>query len=334
MKPFTYPIVAGDIGGTNARFAVMEAPGAEAIDLPTEPTGRYATLEEALAHALEKGAAPAPATGLFAAAGPIREGGLDLTNASWHIRPPRVAAHCGLDEVVLFNDFEAQALALAVLRSDHVETIGEATFRTDATKAVIGPGTGLGVGVLAFADDRWFPVPGEGGHVDIGPRTAREADIFAHLERIEGRVSGEQVLSGDGLLNLAGAVAATDGAARRYGHPSDVTFAALDGGDATAREALTLFATLLGRMAGDLALTVLARGGVYIGGGIAPRMVDFLRASPFREAFLDKAPHGDLMAAIATGIVVDDRPALDGLLGLAGDPDRFVIDLTGRRWRP
>ena len=333
MTDFAYPIVAGDIGGTNARFSVVPGPGAAQIDLPTVPTARYGSLEEALADALRSGEAPAPRTGLFAAAGPIDADGLDLTNAAWTIRPPDIIARCGLGEVALFNDFEAQALALAVLQPHHVEPVGAARPRGDRTKAVIGPGTGLGVGMLVHAAGRWVPVPGEGGHVDLGPRGPREEAIFARAETIEGRMSGEQLLSGDGLLNLARAVAAADGSGRRYGDPSDVTYGALLAGDEVAREALSLFCTLLGRMAGDLALTVLARGGVYIGGGIAPRIVDFLQASGFRAAFEDKAPHRRLMEEIATLIVVDDRPALDGLVGLAAEPDRFLLDLDFRRWR-
>ena len=333
MTEFAWPVVAADIGGTNVRFAWLEHAEAEPVHLAKLRTNAFDTLTDALNEALAQARLETPKTGLFAGAGPIRDDGLDLTNAKWIIRPPDVLDRTGLREVVLFNDFEAQALALPFLGDDDLHRVGGAGSRDDRTKAVIGPGTGLGVGVLARAGGRWIVVPGEGGHVDIGPRDRSEHAVFEHIERIGGRVSGEQALSGNGLMNLYRAVCRAADADPVHDDPADVTDAALGADDDAARRALTLFCTLLGRLAGDVALTVMAKGGVYIGGGIVPRILDFLDASPFRDAFEDKAPHEALMRACATAVVTADVPALEGLLGFARDPDAFIVELAHRRWQ-
>lgn len=312
MTDFAWPVVAADIGGTNVRFAWLEHAEAEPVHLAKLRTNGFETLTDALNKALSKADVAPPGTGLFAGAGPIRDDGLDLTNARWVIRPPDLIERTGLAEVVLFNDFEAQALALPFLGEDELHRVGDAAPRADRTKAVIGPGTGLGVGVLAHAQGRWVVVPGEGGHVDLGPRDAKEASIFERIERIGGRVSGEQALSGDGLLNLYRAVCGTRGENCAHDDPADVTEAALADDDAAAREALTLFCALLGRLAGDLALTVMAKGGVYIGGGIVPRLGDFFARSGFREHFEAKGRMQAYLEKIPSFVIHSPYPALVG----------------------
>jgi len=239
----------------------------------------------------------------------------------------------------VLNDFEAQALAVVALGPEHREKIGGGEPDPNAARVVLGPGTGLGVAGLVRFGDRWIPVAGEGGHMDIGPRTPRDFQVFAHLDKLDGRISGEQILSGRGLLNTyravaaAGSTAAADGATQHFTTPAEITAAALGGTDAIAEEALELFVTCLGRTAGDLALVFKSQGGVYLTGGIAQKIVPALRAANFRAAFEDKAPHREMMSRIPVYVVTHPLAALSGLAAYACQPDRFGVATAGRRWR-
>ena len=152
---------------------------------------------------------------MLAVAGPVDGDEIPLTNCPWVVQPQGMLDSLGLSDVVVLNDFEAQALAVVALGEEHMEKIGGGAPEADASRVVLGPGTGLGVAGLVRACGRWIPVPGEGGHMDIGPRTPRDFEIFPHLEPIEGRISGEQILCGRGLVNIYRAVAKADGSRRR-----------------------------------------------------------------------------------------------------------------------
>jgi glucokinase len=258
---------------------------------------------------------------------------IPLTNCPWVVRPRQMLADLGLCDVVVLNDFEAQALAVVALGPEHREKIGGGEPDPNAARVVLGPGTGLGVAGLVRFGDRWIPVPGEGGHMDIGPRTPRDFQVFAHLEKLDGRISGEQILCGRGLLNTYRAVAAADGTTPRFTTPAQVTAAALGRTDAVAGEALELFVTCLGRTAGDLALVFKSQGGVYLTGGIAQKIVPALKAANFRAAFEDKAPHQEMMSRIPVYVVTHPLAALSGLAAYARAPDRFGVRTEGRRWR-
>ncbi len=324
------PAIVADIGGTSARFAVVGADGE-----PSNPTkvavADHPSLEAALTMALS--AAPQrPRSAVFALAGLVRGDRARLTNGSWVADPRSLLADHGLSDVVIVNDFEALALSLPFLAADHLVRVGEGVADPDGTRLVIGPGTGLGAAGLLKVDGRWLPVRGEGGHIDFGPRTARDAELWPYLDRIGGRVSAEWLLSGPGLLRLHRAVARSHGSDADYGASADITAAALAGTDPIAREALDLFAAYLGRYAGDLALVFMPAGGVFIGGSIAPAMAGWLRTSGFRASFADKAPHGAILADLTTAIITHPTPALLGLATLVTDPTRFAVDLSGRRW--
>ena len=213
-----------------------------------------------------------------------------------------------------------------------MEKIGGGEPEPGAGRVVLGPGTGLGVAGLIHALGRWIPVPGEGGHMDLGPRTPRDFEVFPHIERIEGRISGEQILCGRGLVNAYRAVAKADGRPAPFTLPSEVTAAALAGTDATAEEALALFVTCLGRTAGDLALVFMSRGGVFLTGGIAQKIVPALKTGNFRAAFEDKAPHGDLMRSMPVYVITHPLAALVGLAAYARAPSLFGVQTAGRRW--
>lgn len=328
-----FPVLIGDIGGTNARFAILSDAYAEAREFPAVRTADFATIDEAIQAAVLDKTATQPRSAVLAVAGPVDGDAIDLTNCDWVVRPRDLIDGLGLSDVIVVNDFEAQALAVADMDPTHVVELGGGRAEENATRVVLGPGTGLGVGGLVRAAGMWVPVPGEGGHVDLGPRTERDLAVWPHLERVGGRVSAEQVLCGRGIANLYRAVAAADGAEPTMDDPATITGAAVTRTDAVAVEALDLFAVLLGRVAGDLALTFMATGGVYVSGGIGQHIVGILKSGGFREAFEDKAPHTDLVASIATRLVIHPLAPLAGLAAFARTPQRFVVETQGRRWR-
>jgi glucokinase len=219
------------------------------------------------------------------------------------------------------------------LGEEHMEKIGGGAPEPNAGRVVLGPGTGLGVGGLIHALDHWIPVPGEGGHMDIGPRTPRDFEVFPHIDKLEGRISGEQILCGRGLVNVYRAVARTDGKPTPLTMPAEVTGAALAKSDPVAEEALELFVTCLGRTAGDLALVFMGRGGVFLTGGIAQKIVPALKEGNFRAAFEDKAPHSALMREMPVYVITHPLAALLGLAAYARTPSLFGVQTAGRHWR-
>jgi glucokinase len=328
-----FPILIGDIGGTNARFSVVLDANSEAGEPRIVQTADFPTIDAAIQAAVLDRSSVQPKSAVLAVAGPVDGDEIELTNCPWVVRPKEMIANLGLTDIVVLNDFEAQALAVVALGEEHMEKIGGGTPEPNAGRVVLGPGTGLGVAGLVHALGHWIPVPGEGGHMDIGPRTPRDFEVFPHIATIEGRLSGEQILCGRGLVNVYRAVAAADGKAAPFTKPSEVTAAALAGTDAVAEEALSLFVTCLGRTAGDLALVFMSRGGVFLTGGIAQKIVPALKAGNFRAAFEDKAPHSALMRDMPVYVITHPLAALLGLAAYARAPSLFGVQTDGRRWR-
>ena len=328
-----FPTLIADIGGTNARFALVTDAFAEAKMFTPIRTRDYPSLDAAIQdHVLDQ-TSLIPRGAVLAVAGPIDGDAIDLTNSDWVIEPRRLVERLGFREAVVLNDYEAQALAVAALPEGAHAKIGPGAPEANANRVVIGPGTGLGVAGLVHAEGTWIPIAGEGGHVDLGPQTRRDAEVFAHLNRIDGRVSGETVLSGAGLVNLYRAVCAADGDSPRYDDPAEITAAAERGGDGQAVETLGLFVEYLGRMSGDLALIFMARGGVYLTGGITQKILSFLDRRRFRDGFESKAPHGDILRAIPTYAITHTYAPLEGLAAYARTPSRFGVPLAGRHWK-
>jgi glucokinase len=330
---FPFPILIGDIGGTNARFSLLSDANAEARPFPIVQTVKFATIDAAIQSVVLDHVSTQPRSAILAVAGPINGDEIPLTNCPWVVRPKDLLANLGFDDVMIVNDFEAQALAVASLGDEHQIQLGGGAELAGHSKVVLGPGTGLGVAGLVHALDAWIPVPGEGGHVDLGPRSARDLEVFPHIERIEGRVSAEQILCGRGLAGLYRAICAADGVEPKFADPADVSEHGLSGADPQAAETLSLFATYLGRLAGDMACTFLARGGVYLAGGIPQKILPALQGPEFRAAFEDKAPHEVLMSTIPTFVVTHPLAALAGLAAYASQPRRFGVATEGRRWR-
>ncbi len=327
-----FPILIGDIGGTNARFALLLDSFAEPKMFPVIQTADFETVDDAIQATVLDKTSVQPKSAVLAVAGPIDGAEIDLTNSPWVIRPQQMLAGLGIEEVIVVNDFEAQALAISSLGEQSRTQIGGGDVHEGASRVVVGPGTGLGVAGLVRARNMWIPVAGEGGHIDLGPRTGRDLAIWPHLETIEGRVSGEQVLCGRGLVNLYRAIAAADGAEPVHTTPAEITEAAVNQKDPLSIEAVDLFATYLGRVAGDLALIFMARGGVFIAGGIFQRIIPILKSEQLRAAFEDKAPHSALMRDIPLFVVTEPLAALAGLATYARTPRFFGLETTGRRW--
>ncbi|WP_378946246.1 glucokinase [Mesorhizobium sp. ANAO-SY3R2] len=327
-----FPILIGDIGGTNARFAIVESADRPAGEPKIVQTASYPTIDEAILAVLD-GSPIRPRSAVLAVAGPVEGEEIALTNCPWVVRPRQMFSSIGLSDILVLNDFEAQALAVVALGDEHMEKIGGGEPEPGAARVVLGPGTGLGVAGLIHALGRWIPVPGEGGHMDIGPRSQRDFEVFPHIEKLEGRISGEQILCGRGLVNTYRAVAIADGKVPTLTQPAEVTAAALDGRDAIAEEALELFVTCLGRTAGDLALVFKSKGGVFLTGGIAQKIVPALKTGNFRDAFEDKAPHRELMRSMPVYVITHPLAALAGLAAYARTPSLFGIETGHRRWR-
>ncbi|MDP3895260.1 MAG: glucokinase [Mesorhizobium sp.] len=328
-----FPVLIGDIGGTNARFAILVDSYAEPKQFPVVQTADFATIDEAIQVTILDRTSILPRSAVLAVAGPVDGDEIQLTNCPWVVRPKAMIAGLGMDDIVILNDFEAQALAVVALGDEHMVKIGPGIAEPSAGRVVLGPGTGLGVAGLVHARRTWIPVPGEGGHMDMGPRTPRDFEVFPHLEAIEGRISAEQLLCGRGLVNIYRAVGKADRRATPLATPAEITGAALDGSDPVAVEALAMFCTCLGRIAGDLALVFMSRGGVYLTGGIAQKIVPALLSGDFRRAFEDKAPHRELLAAMPVYVITHPLAALSGLAAYARTPSRFGVETSGRRWK-
>jgi glucokinase len=328
-----FPILIGDIGGTNARFSILLDADAEPKPFPNVRTADYPTIDDAIQKVVLDMSSVQPRSAILAIAGPIDGDEIDLTNCHWVVRPKGMIADLGFEDVLVVNDFEAQALAVAAMPDEYRETLGTNSEPHMASRVVLGPGTGLGVAGLVYARHMWFPVPGEGGHVDVGPRSERDFEIFPHLKRIEGRVSAEEILSGRGVVNIYQAVCAADGLQPAFSDPADITAHGLNRSNSQAVETLSLFATYLGRVAGDMALIFMARGGVYLAGGISQKIVPALKGPEFRTAFEDKAPHTELMGTIPTFVVTHPQAALAGLASFARTPSAYGLSMDGRRWQ-
>ena len=246
-----------------------------------------------------------------------------MTNHPWRFSVTALKARLGVERLLVLNDFEALALALPALGADDSRAVGGGTAAAGGNLAVLGAGTGLGMaGLVADGHGGWHPVVGEGGHATLAASTPREASVSAVLGERFGHVSAERVLSGPGLVNLYQALCVLEGRAAAAIEPANVLASGLDPGaahDTRCAEALQLFAALLGSSAGNLALTLGARGGVFIGGGIAPRLGTHFDALPFRARFEDKGRFRGYLEAIPTRVIVAEVPAL---LGAAHALDR------------
>jgi glucokinase len=308
-----YPWVVADIGGTNARFALVEGPGAAPTRVHTLPTRDHAGMAEvAAAYLAEHAPDVTPGAACLAIAGPVVNGAYRLTNAHWEPdSAEHVRARLGLAHVDVINDFEALAYALPHLGPDDLHAVGGETLPGGggtAPLAVLGPGTGLGVAALIPTPGGWVPNPGEGGQVDIPAGTDAEVEVMRLLRAEQGASNAEYLLSGDGLTRLHRFLSMINGV-----DAAPLTAAEIcERRDPLSAETLEMFCALLGAFAGNAALTLGARGGVFLGGGILPRIADVLENSDFRRRFEAKPRVEEYVRAIPTAIITHSGPALVG----------------------
>lgn len=328
-----FPVLIGDIGGTNARFALLADRDAPWERIPDIHTANYPTVEDAIEKGVLGWTALRPKTAILALAGPIAGEAVSLTNCPWIFEPRKLIPRFGLASMILLNDFEALSLCLPGLGPGDLDAIGNGKAAPERPKVVVGPGTGLGAGALIHALGTWIPVPGEGGHIDLGPVSERDFALWPHFEKSFGRFSAETLLCGPGLMRVYRGIASLEKRPAPFTTPADVTAAGLVGDDPTSVEALDFFVTHLGRLAGNLAVVFVASGGVYLAGGISAKIAPALKSGRFREAFIAKDPHRHLMEAMMTAIIVKPDPALSGIADFARHPDRFGVELGARLWQ-
>ena len=300
-----------DIGGTNARFAVASNDG-RISKARTLACADYRDPAHAAKSYLESMGLPAPTQACFAFACPTHEDRIRMTNNGWDFSRARTKEQLGLQRLEIINDFMALALSLPFLAADSLRQVGGISQVGKLPIGVVGPGTGLGVSGLIPHKGGWLPLDSEGGHASLAVSGPRETAILHHLERHYSRVSAERVLSGPGLKALYAALCTIDQVPAQELAPSDILAKALAEEDPVCREALEVFCALLGGFAGDYALMLGARGGIYIGGGIAPRLGNFLVRSNFRRRFEDKGRLSGYVAAIPCYVITADYPALTG----------------------
>ena len=306
----------GDIGGTNARFAIAQA--GEYDQLRHVEVDHYPSLQDALSDYLQ--ALPAGErsnlAGALAIAGPVLGDRISMTNKAWSFSVNELKQGLGLASLAVVNDFAATARAIPHIPRQDIFTVGPAVPEAKGNIGVIGPGTGLGMSALIPDGGDWVLVAGEGGHATLAASTPEEFAIVEMLRKRWSHVSAERVLSGAGLVNLYEALCEIGGNEPLMLSPADATRHAINKTDKTCVRAFALFCEFLGSVAGDLALTVSAFGGVYVAGGILPRFKEAFAASAFRERFESKGRFSSMLAKMPTHLILEESPALIGLANM------------------
>ncbi len=322
-------ILAGDIGGTKTRLALFHQEGDRWLRGETEsyPSQQAADFSEILRQFTLRHPARLESA-CFGAPGPVFDGEVDPTNLDWDVSEEDIKKALGIDSVKVVNDLVATAAAIPLLPADKVMTLyaGKPSKVLEERYVVLAPGTGLGQAFLAIHDGSPFIFPSEGGHVDFAPTSELQIRLLSYLLGRFPRVSYERVLSGPGLENIYDFLrdevfrGEPEELKRRFqseDRAKVISQTGLEGTHAIASEALNVFTTILGAYAGNLALTFRANRGVFLGGGIPPKMIDKLREGPAVNAFLKKEQMADLVAAIPLRVILDDHAALLGAASIA-----------------
>lgn len=308
--------LVADVGGTNARLALAD--GQQIVQHRVYPCAQYPDLAAVIKDYRQwSGVAFEQAS--VAIANPVTGDHIQMTNHSWQFSIEATRQALSLKRLLVLNDFTALALSLPHLRADERQQIGGGQAIAEQTLGLIGPGTGLGVSGLVYGAGHWYPLASEGGHATFVATDLRQQQVKDFLAQRFGHVSFERVVSGSGLAFIYQALAQADGLSRPELSPAQISDAALSAQDPLAVEALQLFCRALGTAAGNLALTLGARGGVYIGGGIIPRLGEFFERSGFRQAFEAKGRFEGYLSAIPTWIITAEFPALTGAYAALAD---------------
>ncbi|MEJ2533199.1 MAG: glucokinase [Halioglobus sp.] len=319
--------LVADIGGTNARFGLEDYASTELGQIERLSVADHSQFADALRHYLEivadsGGWQRLPRAACLALACPVNGDRIQFTNSPWTVDRVELSGLLNQARVELINDFAAVGHAVTELRPRDWCQIGGGASDPDRPVAILGPGTGLGVCSLVPIGAGYKVIEGEGGHVDFAPVDPQEIAVLELLTRRFGRVSVERMLSGAGLLNIYGALAELLGQPVHWETPAQITDSALSGVDSLAVRTLEMFCRVLGSVAGNLALTLGARGGVYIAGGIVPRFIDFIEASEFRQRFDSKGRFSNYLRDIPVRVITKED------LGLSGAVKRLkMLDL-------
>ncbi|HWK73223.1 MAG TPA: glucokinase [Povalibacter sp.] len=310
------PRLIADIGGTNARFALLE--GNEPLSEQVLACADFPDLVSAVEHYLKQAGADSgdhrPKEAAMAIAGPITGDVIRMTNHPWQFSAARVREQLRLRRLIFLNDFTALALALRHLPADELVVVGSGRPVPNAPIALIGPGTGLGVSGLIPAANQWIALQGEGGHSTLAVMNEREMAVLKELHQRFSHVSAERVLSGPGLVNLYDALCALERKVPDQLTPREITRRADEGSCRVCMETVSMFCALLGTMAGNLVLTLGAVGGLYIGGGVVPQLGRLFDKSHFRDRFEDKGRYGEYLAAVPVYVIHSALPAFVGLM--------------------
>lgn len=325
-------VLLADIGGTNARFALADpsAPSPLLVDsVQGFAVADFPSLADTARHYLHETGQHEQGIrrGVFAVAGRVDGDEARITNHPWVISKARTQAQLGFDRVTLINDFAAQAMAIPLLQAGDVVRIGGVSWDPESapqhrTYAILGPGTGLGVGALVIREGRHFPLETEGGHVSFPPGTPEELAILDRLSAQFGRVSNERLICGPGLVNIHRALSEIAGEDPGPMQPSDIT-ARAQAGDPRCMRAVDVFCAVFGAISGDLVLTLGAWDGVFLTGGLVPKMLDALQHSGFRQRFEHKGRFSPTMARVPSLAVMHPHA---GLLGTAAIARREALD--------
>jgi glucokinase len=315
-------LLAGDIGGTNTRLGLFQVDGGSLrlITSKTYPSRDHASLNEIVREFVAAGPVPVEAA-TFGVAGPVRDGRSHTSNLPWIVDSAELARELGLEKVGLINDLEANAYGVAMLGSDDLVVLNAGEPDARGNLAIISAGTGLGEAGCYWDGREHHPFASEGGHSDFAPRDELETELLSYLATRFGRVSYERVLSGPGLFNVyqflrdTGRGEQSDWLAQEIGlgDPSAaISSAALEGRSELCEQAIEIFVSIYGGEAGNLALKLMALGGVYLGGGIAPKVVQKLTGPTFMGAFTAKGRMKSLLESVPVSVITNEKTALLG----------------------
>ncbi|MGB8339687.1 MAG: glucokinase [Burkholderiales bacterium] len=305
--------LVADIGGTFGRFAVLQPGSGIPQHEQTLLCADFEGLNEAVEHYLAHTTSTRPAAAAIAIASTITGDQVKMTNQAWKFSIEQTRKQLKLDQLIVLNDFTALAMALPYLPASQLRQIGGGSKVADAPLALIGAGTGLGVSGLIPCGSKWVALQGEGGHVSFSPANEREIEILKIVQNEYPHVSAERLISGIGYENLYRAISQlNDVAGDSAITPEQISERAISGNDKLCVEVLDTFCAMLGTAAGNLALTLGARGGVYIGGGIVPKLGPYFDASPFRMRFEAKGRFSEYLQRLPTFVIESEHPALIG----------------------
>jgi len=310
--PQSTDLLVADIGGTNARFAISDGDGA-LHELRVLHAANFPQIDEAIAAYFAELKRPRPKQACFAVACPAKGAEIKLTNSSWRFVKEELRRNFQFERFVVINDFEALAASVPILKGPQLAELRPGEPDPTSVSLVIGPGTGLGVGAFVPAGkSAWAVISGEGGHVGFAPHTDQEIRLWQRMREKYGRVSAERVLNGAGLVNVYQFMADEAGLPAGEIDAPEISRRALNGED-IAVNAVLMFFDMLGNVTGDLAMAFGSRGGVYIGGGMTPKLLDFARRSRFIERFLDKGRVAAILQPMPISVILEERAALYGV---------------------